>query len=196
MDNKTNILNCALNLFSQKGFEGVSVQQLVNEAKITKPTLYYYYKSKEGLYNKLLDNYYTELNNQLKSISNYTPNPNNYHEDIYPVLDRIINTYFTYAKNNPQFYRIILSNQYMPKSSPIYEMSHSFDNIQYQIILDTFTNMANVHTNLKKNVTKLTWSFIGLINTYIGLFLQDNSFELSSNLSKELVHQFMHGIHA
>ena len=196
MDNKTNILNCALTLFSQKGFEAVSVQELVNEAKITKPTLYYYYKSKEGLYNHILEQYYTVLNTNLDKVSKYKPNPDSYHEDIYPVLDRIINTYFSFVKENPEFYRIVLTNQYMPKSSSVYKMSERYDKVQYQIILETFTDMANVHTNLKKNVTKLTYSFIGLINTYIGLFLQDEFFELSTTLSQELVHQFMHGIHA
>lgn len=196
MDNKTNILNCSLTLFSQKGFEAVSVQQLVNEANITKPTLYYYFKSKEGLYNQLLEQNYTVLNNKIEKISKYSPNPDSYHEDIYPVLERIINTYFSFAKENPEFYRIVLTNQYMPKSSSIYNMSEKLDKVQYQIILETFNDIANTHTNLKKNVTKLTYSFIGLINTYIGLFLQDDSFELSTTLSQELVHQFMHGIHA
>ncbi len=196
MDNKTNILNCALNLFSQKGFEAVSVQELVNEAKITKPTLYYYYKSKEGLYKHLLEQYYTQLNSKLNKVSKYNPNPDSYFEDIYPVLERIINTYFDFARINPEFYRIVLTNQYMPKSSSIYEMSKKYDKVQYQIVLQCFSDIAETHTNIKKNVTKLTYSFIGLVNTYIGLFLQEESFELLPSLSKELVHQFMHGIHA
>lgn len=196
LDNKSNILNCALTLFSKKGYEAVSVQELVNSANITKPTLYYYYKSKEGLYKKLLSTYYEKLNNYLKNVSTYTPNPDNYFEDIYPVLIDITNTYFIFAKNNPLFYRIILTNQYMPKSSTLYSISNEYNNIQYEIVLRTFCDIAKTHTNLSNKETKLTWSFIGIINTYIGLYLKDNSFDLSSDLSKDLIHQFMHGIHA
>lgn len=196
MDNKSNILNCSLKLFSKKGYDSVSVQELVNESNITKPTLYYYFKSKEGLYNELLKKYYFILNERLEKVCIYNPNPDSYNLDIFPVLENIINTYFIFAKNHPSFCRIILTNQYMPNSSSIYDITKKYDDIQYKLILNTFNNMANTHTNLKAKEKKLTWSFIGLINAYISLFLQDSTFNLSSMLAKEIVHQFMHGIYA
>ncbi len=58
MNQKTNnrelILDCALDLFYRKGYEGVGVQEIATKAGVTKPTLYYYFKSKYGLLECLL----------------------------------------------------------------------------------------------------------------------------------------------
>lgn len=49
------LLNVALKLFAQKGFESTSVREIASAAEVTKPTIYYYFKNKEGLYLELLD---------------------------------------------------------------------------------------------------------------------------------------------
>jgi len=61
-DNETKraILRAALRHFAEHGYPGASVQRIVDDAKVTKPTLYYYFKSKAGLYQALLDWAYNE----------------------------------------------------------------------------------------------------------------------------------------
>ncbi len=54
LSNKTKILKVAADLFSRKGYNGVSINDICQESGITKPTLYYYFKSKRDLYEKLL----------------------------------------------------------------------------------------------------------------------------------------------
>lgn len=49
------ILNAATTLFANKGYSGTSVREIVELAGVTKPTLYYYFKNKEDLYIKLID---------------------------------------------------------------------------------------------------------------------------------------------
>ncbi len=53
-ENRKRILSAAAKLFSRHGFETVSVQNICDQAEITKPTLYYYFKSKQNLYDQLL----------------------------------------------------------------------------------------------------------------------------------------------
>ena len=48
-DPQTRILNAAENAFANEGFEGASLRHIVLEAKVNLPTVYYYFKSKEGL---------------------------------------------------------------------------------------------------------------------------------------------------
>jgi TetR/AcrR family transcriptional regulator len=48
------ILDAALSLFSAKGYEATSTREICGLAGITKPTLYYFYKSKEGIYRALI----------------------------------------------------------------------------------------------------------------------------------------------
>ncbi len=49
------ILRSALKQFADCGYEGASVQAIVDAARVTKPTLYYYFKSKAGLFQALID---------------------------------------------------------------------------------------------------------------------------------------------
>src|SRR5687767_10758204 len=57
MDRATrqHILQVALRHFADRGYAGASVQDIVDEAKVAKPMLYYYFESKAGLYQALID---------------------------------------------------------------------------------------------------------------------------------------------
>ena len=54
MDNREAIINSALKLFCRRGYDAVGVQEIVDQAGITKPTLYYYFGSKQGLLKEIL----------------------------------------------------------------------------------------------------------------------------------------------
>ena len=49
------ILKVALRQFADQGYAATSVQDIVDAAKVTKPTLYYYFKNKAALYQALVD---------------------------------------------------------------------------------------------------------------------------------------------
>ncbi len=48
------ILNAALEVFSKRGFRGATLDQIADEAGLSKPNLLYYFASKEALHAKLL----------------------------------------------------------------------------------------------------------------------------------------------
>ena len=54
IDNRELLLDAALDLFYAKGYDAVGVQEIVDRAGVTKPTLYYYFGSKIGLLQNLL----------------------------------------------------------------------------------------------------------------------------------------------
>lgn len=62
MDRETrqHILEVALRHFADRGYAGTSVQDIVDEARVAKPMLYYYFQNKAGLYQALLDSAHEE----------------------------------------------------------------------------------------------------------------------------------------
>ena len=54
-EKRQNILRAALNIFAVKGYKDASTNKIVKEAGISKGTLFYYFKNKEGLYHYLID---------------------------------------------------------------------------------------------------------------------------------------------
>jgi AcrR family transcriptional regulator len=201
VDEKVNIKEViiakALDLFSAKGYEGVSVAELTEASGITKPTLYYYFESKEGLFEAVCKSQYDRLNTLLTEKAVYNPNPKVYKEDIYLALTRVTNAYFSFALANKPFFRITLANMSMPTSSDVFKIVEKYHFTQFDIVERMFGSMAKSHGNLKGKSKTLAWSFIGTINSYISLYFSKISgHSLNDKTVNELVHQFMHGIYA
>lgn len=55
------LLSAALVLFNNKGYAAASVREIVAASGVTKPVLYYYFGSKEGLYLELLNGSFSEF---------------------------------------------------------------------------------------------------------------------------------------
>ena len=194
---KQTILDKALRLFSAKGYEGVSVSELTEAAGITKPTLYYYFGSKEGVFEAVCQTHYTRLNALITENAVYSPKPESYFEDIFLTLTKVTMAYFSFAKVNELFYRIVLANLSMPSSSAVFNIVEKYHFTQFGVIDSMFRSMAKAHGNLKGKSKTLSWSFIGTINSYISLCLSGGSGQdLNKKDVRELVHQFMHGIYA
>lgn len=191
------IISEALLLFSAKGYEGVSVSELTEAAGITKPTLYYYFGSKEGLFRAVLEPNYAKLDALITQNAVYNPKPKSYREDIYLTLTKLTGAYFSFARLNEPFYRITLANLAMPNSSAMFEIVKRYHFTQFDIIAGMFESMAEVHGNLKGKSDTLSWSFIGTVNSYISLnYSGISGRDLNEKAVEDLVHQFMHGIYA
>ena len=49
------VLEAAANLFAQRGFGGTNLQDIADSLGISRPALYYYFKSKEGILASLVE---------------------------------------------------------------------------------------------------------------------------------------------
>ena len=54
------VLESAIAAFARKGYAGTSVQDILRATGLSKPTLYYYFESKAGLFHAILDFAYDE----------------------------------------------------------------------------------------------------------------------------------------
>ena len=94
------ILNKALELFSTKGYEATSVRELCEAAGITKPTLYHFYGSKEGVYRALVDDTLEDFRRNLVArLSDPGSAPER--------LKGVARTYFEDARRNRELMRFI-----------------------------------------------------------------------------------------
>ena len=59
------LLQSALDIFNEKGYAATSVREIVEAAGVTKPVLYYYFRSKEGIYMELFKEPFTLLEKML-----------------------------------------------------------------------------------------------------------------------------------
>ena len=66
--NKGEILNAALTVFSQKGYEGALLRDISATLGITKPALYKHFESKEALWNAMIDYVVSRKQEGVKSL--------------------------------------------------------------------------------------------------------------------------------
>jgi len=188
VENKDNILNVALKLFSKCGYESVGVQLLCERAGVTKPTLYYYFGNKVGVLKELLRVNYDKLNSLIENNAKYSLSSHNYSEDVYPVMLRVAQAYFDFAQNNNKFYQMVLQATFGPKTSFTTQLARELNFKQYEIIENMFKNFSKVHDNMQGKEKRLSYAFIGMINTYIAMG------DFTDNLAENAVKNFMHGI--
>jgi AcrR family transcriptional regulator len=186
MDNRSNILLCALQLFSTRGYDAVGVQEIVEAAGITKPTLYHYFGSKQGLLDALLKEYFEPLYAAVKSASVYR-------RDLPLTLNQVVKAYFDFANRNKEFCRLQLALWFAPPESDACKAVSRLNHEMYQLVEELFLRATADHGNMKGRHRAYAATFIGMINNYIALFLNGHA-RLDDRLLYQAVHQFMHGI--
>lgn len=113
----------ALDLFSRKGYEGTSVRELCEAAGITKPTLYHFYGSKEGVYRALVDG---ALEEYRRTLLRQLATPGRARER----LRRVARGHFEYALQNRGLMRFILSLVHNPSSAaPALEFNRFYEDV-------------------------------------------------------------------
>ena len=92
----------AAQLFAQKGYNGVSMRELAAHSGISKPTIYYYFGSKEGIYSSLVQ---TGLSHGEAYINEIYKRP-------IPIKEKLVclaKFYFEQSIEYPEFVKFLLS---------------------------------------------------------------------------------------
>ncbi len=189
------IMNTALELFSSKGYDGISIRDLCKELIMPVSSIYNYYESKERIYREIWTTHISILFERLESKAVYIPNTKEYEKDVYPVLKEIVRIYFTFSQEYKIFYSLLLSHTYAPSSSAAASIASAYYEKQYVFLEKLFANMSNAHGNLYMKERYLAVSFLAVINSWIGLWILDKA-DLSDKDAGIIVKQFMHGIFA
>ena len=137
MDKKKNteaeILKAAKKIFIEHGFAGARMQAIADEAKINKAMLHYYYRSKETLFEKIMDGAVEMMSKQFINALSGTA----------PVMDKLkilINNYTNTINQNPHIPIFILNemarNQvyFQTKMQQRLEKNNVFQNFLLQIV--------------------------------------------------------------
>jgi len=101
MDKKTHIIETAVELFAEKGFEGTSIRDLATKADVNVAMINYYFGSKEKLFECMVKHKAAYTKDILEEIVN--------NEQLSEIekIDRIIDSYVSRLFTNRKFHRII-----------------------------------------------------------------------------------------
>ena len=192
-NSRETILKCAMELFSGKGYEAVSPNEIAEKAGITKPTLYYFFGSKEGLFEELLRINYGELDSMLVEACKHDLSSKSCHSDINGLLLRIVNTFFGFAKANTAFYLMILAISFSPPLSKTAIVSEKYHKNHYVLLEGVFCGISLVHTGQQGRELVNAAHFIAMINARIGFWSRGYG-SLDDEAAQSIVAGLMYGI--
>lgn len=186
MDNRNLLLRNACRLFANRGYDAVGVQEIVENTGLTKPTLYHYFGSKQGLFSAVLEFYLDPFLSTLKVKCIYK-------NDVVNSLEQIAAHYFEFAKIEPAFFRLWMTVRFSPPQSNTYQAIIPYQGKQQKIISNFFEEAAQQYGNMMGRQNAYAISFLGMVFAYATLALQEE-LPLDNQLVYNAVHQFMHGI--
>ena len=188
-NNRDFILSSALSLFSQRGYDAVSVREITEMAKISKPTLYYYFGHKQGLLKTIISENFESFLSSLTIASEYN-------NDLPFSLEKVIEIYFNFAEKNPVFYRLLLTLENAPAQSEAYEVVSPFLERQYQLLESLFGQAVKNHGNMEGRKQLYAMGLLSLIHSVIARYYQSKQENLSAQLKYDIIRQFSYGIYS
>ena len=192
MDNRQLIMNSALTLFYESGYDAVGVQQIVDSAGVSKPTLYYYFGSKQGLLEALLNEHFQPMEQKLIEASETGKN-------IPEKLYRIARAFFNGASEDPKFHMLMMALFYSGRKSEGFRTVYPMIDRFYHLCVDVFDNASAELGNMNGRQEQFAVGFSGILMHYLMMTAGDQS-DLSNLVVRDeevyrLVHQFMYGIY-
>lgn len=186
MNMREELLQAALKLFSEEGYDNVGVQKIADSCSVSKPALYYYFDSKNGILKEFVSVYMEPFISRLAAASVYK-------QDLTLSLEAVAKVYFTFAAEAGALYRLYLSFAYAPGGSETFRAIHPSVKQQFRIIERIFTQAEKHHDNLRGRSKLYTFTFIGMVNSYITTSYHGKA-ALSEKSAFLACRQFMHGI--
>lgn len=192
MDNRELILETALDLFYMRGYDAVGVQEIAERSGVTKPTLYYYFKSKYGLLEQLLEERGGSWMQRLKESSRY-------HGDLRETLIQTAGTLVDFAKQDPKFYALFLALYHSARGNEAFQAVRPMVIRLQRDVEQIFESAAEHLGNMNGRQRQFSLGFLGLVLYYVMMKLEvsgGDTFTVSQEELESLVHQFMHGIYS
>jgi len=182
------ILRAALKHFANSGYAATSVQQIVGDARVSKPALYYHFRDKAGLFQALVNEAHDERFEVVQQAATRG-------RDFRGQLVEILTALFDYFHKNRDLTRIAFSTAfaapgempagvcYLDKCQRNFEVVHSL------------VKQALAHGELDRRFDsqELAYGFYGQGNFYIVSHLMMPNYRLNRRAAERIVDLFLAG---
>lgn len=154
-ENAERILEVGWKLFQQKGYRGLTVDELCRQCRLTKPTLYYYFQDKENLFVQV-------LTYRLRGFHQAFDRPGPLAQRLQRVAASILNGFQT------EYSSLLRDREHIKKPANLQKIREAF----HSELMGPLTQLMSAgiaRGELKSDSPEtLALLFLGLINNFIG----------------------------
>lgn len=182
------ILRAAVKRFANAGYAAASVQQIVGDAKVSKPALYYHFRDKAGLFQALVSEAHDERFGVVQQAAARG-------RDFRGQLIEILVALFDYFHHNRELTRIAFATAFAaPGEVPA----------QVRYLDKCQRNLEFIHSLMKRaqadgalgsrfDSRDLAYGFYGLTNFYVRSHLLIPNYRLNRRTAERIVDLFLNG---
>lgn len=180
------LLSSALASFSEKGYEGTSIREIIERAGVTRPVLYYYFENKEHLFRRLVESWFAELVEDMdRALEGVV--------GLREQLKRLIVNVFEHAERSPHVVRLIFHTFFAPRhGAPKLDRDGLWES-RYSRIAKIMQAGIDSGEFAGRNCESLAMAFCGMMDMHIMVKINRPHTTLSNELGEALVDLFLEG---
>ena len=183
------MLASAIQEFARKGYSGTSVQDILKATGLSKPTLYYYFQSKAGLFRAIMDFAYDEC---LSGMQDRAAKADGGTKE---KLIAITIAIFEFAEKHPQLLRLVFATNFAaPEEIPGECVDKEKRRRNFDFVKDIVEEAVKAG-ELDKSFSgvELAHGIYGAISHHTRLHLLCGEGKLNARVASRLVELYLHG---
>jgi AcrR family transcriptional regulator len=185
---KEKIFNTAARLFAEKGYNGVSMREISEKTGLSKPTIYYYFGSKEGIYKELIHAGLSHGTKEFEKIINQTIS-------IKQKLIEIVKIRFKQGIEYPEYAKFILSLFIVSEKLPFLDkLIEEAENRRLDVVTLVQEGINNGEFGQSADPDLAAEIFLGTIIHYLWKQVNSQQSILSDQLAEEIVELLFKGL--
>ena len=182
------ILRAALRHFANAGYAATSVQQIVGDAKVSKPALYYHFRDKSELFKALVHEAHDERFRLLSEAADRG-------QTIREQLENILTTLFNYVGKNRELMRISFATNFAAPGEVPENLCYADKCERNFEFVHSLIKAAQKSGELNKTFDsrEMAFGIYGLTNFYFVSHLVERNYRPDRNAAKRIVELFLTG---
>ena len=182
------ILQAALKRFAHGGYAGTSIQEIVDEAHVTKPTLYYHFEDKAGLYRALVESAYDERYRLMREAETRG-------RTVREKLVEIVTALFAFSLTHRELMRIAFAAAFAAPGEVPAEIQHAQKGRRnYEFVRALIVEgLRSGELDGRFDSEELAFGLYGQLNTYIMVRLLWPDCPLNRKSARRVVELFLTG---
>jgi AcrR family transcriptional regulator len=187
-DTRQQLLRAALKHFANSGYAATSVQHIVDDAKLSKPALYYHFKDKAGLFQALVHEAHDERYRILREAAARGG-------DIRAQLGNILAALFDFFRGNRELIRISVATMFAAPGEVPVNLSYADKCERNFEFVHSLIKSAQKNGELDRHFDsqELTFGFYGMANFYLVANIVSPECEPDQLTAKRIVELFLAG---
>src|SRR5262245_45280680 len=181
----TRLLDAAVRLFAHKGYPATSTREIVEAAGVTKPMLYYYFQSKEGLLAAALTHFIDPFHERLRQVLASSREP-------YSELVELVWAHLDFCQEHKPLARLFYALYFGPDDQKgLVDLSQYTDE-GHEILMQSVARAIDARLARPDCQEELGTALHGMLNIWVMASLNDDV-ELNRALAERIVDNLFRG---